>query len=816
MILKITPNRLKTLIFFAVFAFLPLLQMQAQTRVYANSATVSNSAHIDNATNAYDSNLTTFANVRANSGVALGLGAYNGYIELQFPSTLPANTTSYVKIETEDDLLNSLLGGSLGELLADVLGVVLTGSQEFTVQAKNNTTIVLQGDSQDAGEFATDRMRIVVDNAGDFYVMITPDQAYNRIRITNRTGGSLLGLGTVKDLSVYDAFYVTTPANCGQPVFTSFSASGLNLDLIDLGTNGVQNPENAIDTDPDNFSTLSFGVLGVAGAIEQTVYFEGSSLSTDEFTLRMRLTGTILDLNLANNINVRSYNGATLVQDVTLSTLLSLNLLNLNGGEIISIPLTPGAPVDRITLEFESFVGLSVSQNLDFFGITRTAAQPEITDVDTQDARGCEGGTVDLYADTDPANELRWYDAAEDGNLLATVAAGDPFTTPVLTADVTYYVAAARIGCTEESLRVAVDVTVTSVATPSGTATQEFCSYGGFTVGDIVVNESNVVFYDQATGGTQFLDTDALTDATVYYAAQVDALTGCESVTRFAITVNLNDLCDVTLNVKVLLQGALYNSTPGVMRDNLRSQGLIPLNQPYSSALNSRFTQVNGGGTETTTNTVLNANSGTNDAIVDWIFIEIRDAANSQTIFKTVSALLQRDGDVVASDGSSLRVTGLPETFYIAVKHRNHFGAMGSQLLTVLNGEVTLDFTTIDSADLFSLSGFTGANSMVTVSGVKALYAGNANYDNKVKYDGAANDRQVLASQVLSHPSNTNQVLNFSSATGYYSGDVNMDGKVLYDGASNERLIIQNIVITYPLNTSGLNNYNGMVEQIPQ
>lgn len=816
MILNITPNQLKTLTFFFVFALFSLSQeAQAQTRVYASSATISNASHVDNPANAYDGDLATFANVRTNSGILAVILAYDGYIELQFPSTLPANTTSYVKIQTEDDLLNALLGGSLGALLADVLGVVLTGSQEFTVQARNGGTIIVQGDSQDGGEFATDQLSIVTNADGEYFVKVTPTSAYDRIRIINRSGVSLLGLGVEKDMFVFEAYYVEDPANCGTAAFTSYSGSGLTLDLLDLGGAGVENPEFAIDSDEGTFSTLSMGVVGVGSSIEQTVYFEGESVSSDEFTMQIRLTQTLLDANVANNISVQSYNGTTLVQDVSLSTLLTLNLLSLNGGEITSIPLTPGAPIDRITLTFESLVGLSVSQNLDFFGVVRTAARPEITDPDTLDAQGCEGSTIDLFADTDVANELRWYDAEEDGNLLATVAAGDAFTTPTLTTDVTYYVAAARIGCPEESFRIAVDVTVNSVATPTGDAAQSFCSYSGATVGDLVVNESDVVFYDADTAGNQYLDTDALTDGTIYYAAIQDAVTGCESATRFAITVTLNDLCDVTLNVKVLLQGALYDTGTAVMRDDLRTQGLIPVNQPYDNSMDARFTHV-GGGSETTTNTIINTNAGTSDAIVDWVFIEIRDTPTN--VFKTVSALLQRDGDVIASDGGPLVVSGLPETFYISVKHRNHFGAMGLNILTVLNSEVTIDFTTIDDADLYSLSGFTGSNAMVTISGVgvKALYTGNANYDDHVKYDGAANDRQVLASQVLNHESNTNQVLNFSSATGYFSGDVNMDGKVLYDGANNERVIIQNIILTYPLNTNGLSNYNGMIEQIPQ
>ena len=141
---------------------------------------------------------------------------------------------------------------------------------------------------------------------------------------------------------------------------------------------------------------------------------------------------------------------------------------------------------------------------------------------------------------------------------------------------------------------------------------------------------------------------------------------------------------------------------------------------------------------------------------------------------------------------------------------------MGAQVLTVANSEVSLDFTTLTNSDIYSISGSSPELSMITVGGIKALYMGNANYDTIIKYDGAANDRQFSASQVLSHPLNTNQALNFSSATGYLSGDINMDGKVLYDGGGNDRILMQNTVITYPLNTSGLNNFNGMTEQLPQ
>jgi hypothetical protein len=815
MVKNFTPKKTIILMFFSV-TLLFVSNLSAQIRVYAS--TVSAQSETDDAPNAVDENLATRARVRASSGVLLGAGAYNGYIELEFDGILPANTTSYVKIATDDNLLPSLLGGSLGNLLADVLGSVLIGNQEFTVQARNGSTPVLTGQSQIVSDFSGDLLRIVTNSAGEYLIMITPAQQYNRIRLTNRLGGSLLGLGNVRRLDVYDAYYIDgVPTNCGTAAYTSFSGSGLTLDALELGEQGVANPQFAIDASTTNHSTLSLGVLGVGASVQQTVYFEGLSQPTDQFNVRLRLAQTLLDANVINSIRIISSNGGTVVSDQYLNTLLSINLLSLQGGVPTNIPVAPGAPVDRITVVFYSFIGASLTQNLDFYGAVRTPAPPVITDPATADAQVCSGQTASLLADTGAGNELRWYDAPTGGTLLATVAAGSAYTTSTLTATTIYYVAARKVGCTEESARVAVTVTVNTIATPTTTdATQELCAFSSPVIEDLQVNEANVVFYTAATGGSPLAEGTVLTNGTTYYAAIQDTATGCESPLRLAITVDLLPLCGVTLNLKVMLQGALFNAAGGLMRDDLRQQGLIPLSQPYSAALNARFTHVGGGGTEATTQAVLDANAGTADAVVDWVFVEIRDAANAQTVIRTVSALVQRDGDIIAANGGPLAVEGLPGTFMVSIKHRNHFGALSTQVLTVVNDEVTLDFTTITNANLYAMPGFSGNEAMATVGGLRALYSGNANFDSQVKYDGAGNDRQVAAAQVLTFPGNTSQLLNYSNAITYASGDINLDGKVAYDGANNDRQVMLNIVVTYPLNTNGLGNYNGLSEQIPQ
>ncbi|MEK7256969.1 MAG: hypothetical protein AAB316_19595, partial [Bacteroidota bacterium] len=104
----------------------------------------------------------------------------------------------------------------------------------------------------------------------------------------------------------------------------------------------------------------------------------------------------------------------------------------------------------------------------------------------------------------------------------------------------------------------------------------------------------------------------------------------------------------VQVSPKVLLEGA-YNSGAGTMNDNLRSGNLIPISQPYSNM--PGFTHVNGGGTEQTTAAVL-AVTG-NNAIVDWVFLQLRDKNNSSNVIATRAALVQRDGDIVDVDGTS-------------------------------------------------------------------------------------------------------------------------------------------------------------------
>ncbi|MGO3707873.1 immunoglobulin domain-containing protein, partial [Mesonia hippocampi] len=126
-----------------------------------------------------------------------------------------------------------------------------------------------------------------------------------------------------------------------------------------------------------------------------------------------------------------------------------------------------------------------------------------------------------------------WYDAASNGNQL-----GD---TVLLADNTTYYASLTTAAGCESTSRLAITVSLTDPGLPTATeTTQTFCASDAPSIADIVVNESNVIWYDGATNGTQLGDTTLLTDAATYYASLTTAA-GCESTSRLAITVSLTD-----------------------------------------------------------------------------------------------------------------------------------------------------------------------------------------------------------------------------------------------------------------------------------
>lgn len=258
----------------------------------------------------------------------------------------------------------------------------------------------------------------------------------------------------------------------------------------------------------------------------------------------------------------------------------------------------------------------------------------------------------------------------------------------------------------------------------------------------------------------------------------------------------------ITLNVKAALQGALLGSTNNLMRDDLRTQNLLPLEEPYTTLFN--YNHVGGGGE--TINSNLLTTTG-NSAIVDWLVLELYDVSNVK--IATQSVLVNRNHQVVNTEGDSLiQFPNISQgDYYVAIRHRNHFGAMTLNPMTFNDTTVSLDFTDLN----FSTWGI-NAQTVVNNS-IQALWAGNTNADTEIIFQGNSNDNSRIFFDVLSDPNNSLGIPSYVS-TGYQVSDLNLDGLSIYQGNNNEPNTLFFNILTHPDNTLLLNNYI-MTEQIP-
>lgn len=238
-------------------------------------------------------------------------------------------------------------------------------------------------------------------------------------------------------------------------------------------------------------------------------------------------------------------------------------------------------------------------------------------------------------------------------------------------------------------------------------------------------------------------------------------------------------LAGISVAPRVLLEGP-YDASTGLMSDALRSLGGFPLIEPYSAM---GYMHTGGGGNEFILPTVLSTSGP--DAIVDWVLLELRDANDASVVLASRSALLQRDGDVVDVDGSSPVIFDRgPGSYYIALRHRNHLGAMTADAVALDVVVATVDLTIAATAT----HGTEARKPVAGLNPAEVLWAGNVDFNTELKYTGSGNDRDPILFAIGG--SVPTAVLNDQ----YRNEDVNMDGLVKYVGEGNDRdPILQNI-----------------------
>lgn len=315
--------------------------------------------------------------------------------------------------------------------------------------------------------------------------------------------------------------------------------------------------------------------------------------------------------------------------------------------------------------------------------------------------------------------------------------------------------------------------------------------------------DGGVLVFQQVSNPSQGSVTFLVDGSYTYTPAQgftgVDSFTykTCDPVLcdTAVVFITVTPAIKVRLFPRVYLQGALYGILlpDTLMQDKLRVANLIPSTSPYAYLSPVSATGTIGSGVLTT--------AGAN-AIVDWVFVELRDAQDPTVIVDSRAGLLQRDGDIVDIDGTSpldFSTAITSKSYYVSVRHRNHLGVMSKTALPMTLSGRLVDFRK-STTPTFTLTAQALDQSQVVVDQGVALWAGNGLVDSKIIYQGNENDVNAVYQKIISSPLNVFSTP-FFKVRGYFPEDIDLNGEVIVQGTQNDiEYIYQNIIKNHPGN----------------
>lgn len=304
---------------------------------------------------------------------------------------------------------------------------------------------------------------------------------------------------------------------------------------------------------------------------------------------------------------------------------------------------------------------------------------------------------------------------------------------------------------------------------------------------------------DSATGVLSFgtvPDYDAPADSNRDNTYEVEVTVtdrgGLSTSKTFSITVTNSTVDDgVKLTARALLQGA-YDNTTGLMGNELAMLNLLPTQQPYAAA------PFNHKGTESLGAPAMSGSG--NDAVVDWMLVDLRNSQSS--IVSSRAVLIQRDGDLVdALSGSPILhfANVAAGNYYVSVRHRNHLGAITASPISLGSSAKLVDFSQGTTA-------VQGSGTRYISGSLALLWAGDINGSNTLTSSGPGNDITNLLSSVITSSANPQAYTNFN-LKGYLATDLNMDGSTLFSGPNNDANMLIGNVIMHPLNSNFAANY---------
>jgi len=347
---------------------------------------VVDSQNTDELQNLFDDDFDSYATISSGAGFLLGSNKYEGFVEMSYDQELAAGVTSYIRIDFDTTILDGLVSGSLGNVVAGLLDGLLLGDHYFTVDVKNNTydattgavtasTTITSASSNSASVGGNNMIRVVQDTQGRYYIAVTPNAAYNAVRITDVTNSALGLLAQPNTMNVYGMCTELSDSKCANAFATSYEYTGLDLSVTDLSGAGVTNMVRAIDDNTTNFSVISNGTLAVASSTKQWIFFNTVSNNTNSVIVKFKIGGSGVNLSVLGDLQISAYLGNTHVQDFVMPGGGIINGVDvvalLNSGGTAELEFTPGANFDRISVGINTLVGASLLPPIHLYGVSR-------------------------------------------------------------------------------------------------------------------------------------------------------------------------------------------------------------------------------------------------------------------------------------------------------------------------------------------------------------------------------------------------------------------------------------------------------------
>ncbi|MFL9483866.1 gliding motility-associated C-terminal domain-containing protein [Chitinophagaceae bacterium LWZ2-11] len=294
---------------------------------------------------------------------------------------------------------------------------------------------------------------------------------------------------------------------------------------------------------------------------------------------------------------------------------------------------------------------------------------------------------------------IQWYGAASGGTALTN--------TTGLTNGTTYYASQTTNGC-ESVTRLAVTVTITNTAPPTGNATQSFCQSTNATVANLQSTGSNIQWYAAASGGSALASTTLLTNATTYYASQT--INGCESGSRLPVSVTL------------VAPPTTANAGPDKTQYNT---GIFELNANTPAAGTGQWTVVSGAAViADPSNPVTTATIAANTtATLRWTIANGICGASTDDVIITYTS--QADLSITKTDNSTVYTPGTQVVYTVTVQNNGPSDVTGATVQDPLPAGITsASWTAVGAGGATATPAGTGAlNQTVTMpSGGSIVY----------------------------------------------------------------------------------------------